>query len=99
MNTVIVTRHPALVQYLIEEGIITAEEAQNVVTHATPEVVKDKRVIGVLPIHLAALASTYANIAIFTPPELRGVELTLEQVKQYAQPMVEYKVAIFPAYL
>lgn len=92
MQTLVVTRHPALVEYLKEQNII--DDNANVLTHATPERVTGKRVVGVLPIHLAALTSEYVNVGLFTPQELRGVELTLEQVRQYAQPAVTYKVEV-----
>ena len=92
MNTVIVTRHQTLVQHLVETGV--APNDAQVVDHATPENVAGAHVIGVLPIHLAALAARYTNVALHTPPELRGVELTLEQVRLYAQPPVSYEVRI-----
>ena len=85
-DIVVVTRHPALVQYLREIGVIDAEDAVNVVTHATPEGVRGRHVVGVLPIHLAALTAKYTAVPIWAPQELRGVELTVEQVRQYAKP-------------
>jgi putative CRISPR-associated protein (TIGR02620 family) len=92
MNTIIVTRHPTLVQHLIETGVAPADV--QVVEHATPENVEGAHVIGVLPIHLAALTARYTNVAVHVPAELRGTELTLEQVRQYAQPPVSYQISI-----
>ena len=33
------------------------------------------------------------EVTLRVPAELRGVELTLEQVRQFAGPLVEYKVS------
>ena len=89
----VVTRHKALIAYLLEIGIIE-EKKYKVISQATPEDVKGKVVIGVLPIHLAALTEAYINVGIFTPVELRGVELSIEQVRKFAQPAVTYKITI-----
>ena len=89
---IVITRHKALVEYLKELNLI--DETTEVLSHATEDLVKGKTVIGVLPIHLAALTSSYINIPINTPPELRGEELTLEQVREFAQDPVEYIVKV-----
>ena len=81
-DLVIVTRHPALVAYLIEIGLCW--EGCRVITHATPDDVSGMRVIGVLPLHLAALARSVTEVPLDLPPAMRGQELTLEQVRQYA---------------
>ena len=71
-ETIVVTRHLALIDYLrkIWGG-------------------HGRRVVGVLPLHLAA---EVVNIAINPPIELRGVELSLAQVRQYATPPAVYRV-------
>ncbi len=86
-----VTRHPALVEYLTELGVVPA--GTEVVTHATAEQVRGRHVFGVLPLHLAAEAASVTEVTLRVPAELRGVELTLEQVRQFAGPLVEYKVS------
>lgn len=73
----IVTRHQALVEFLREELGIEGE----VVPHATAEQVRNRRVVGVLPLHLAALTESVTSVDLDVPAELRGKELTLEQVK------------------
>jgi putative CRISPR-associated protein (TIGR02620 family) len=90
MNTIIVTRHKGLVQYLIETGVITAETP--VLSHVTSKDVEDKHVIGVLPMHLAALAATVTEIPLDIPAELRGQELDLEQVRAFAGSPTKYSV-------
>ena len=92
MNTMlVVTRHKALVQYLLETGMITAETP--VLSHVNaPEDVLGKHVIGVLPMHLAAKAATVTEIPLDIPSELRGQELDLEQVRAFAGDPVKYSV-------
>lgn len=90
METLVITRHDALVAYLKEEGII-GEDAQ-VLAHASEKDVYGKRVIGVLPMDLAALTAEYITVALHLPQELRGEELTLRQVRQYATTPARYSV-------
>ena len=91
VRPVVVTRHPALVEYLTELGVVPA--GTEVVTHATAEQVRGRHVFGVLPLHLAAEAASVTEVTLWVPAELRGVELTLEQVRQFAGPLVEYNVS------
>lgn len=91
VRPVVVTRHPALVEYLTELGVVPA--GTEVVTHATAEQVRGRHVFGVLPLHLAAEAASVTEVPLHVPAELRGVELTLEQVRQFAGPLAEYKVS------
>lgn len=86
----IVTRHPGLVDYLREIGLAGPETV--VVAHATPDVVRGKRVCGVLPHALSCLCETFTEVPLDLPQELRGTELTVEQVRQYAKPAVTYRV-------
>jgi hypothetical protein len=89
-ETIVVSRHPALVEYLIE--IRLAAPATPVITHATAADVRGRHVIGVVPLHLAAEAISVTEIPMFVPQTLRGVELTLEQVRQFAGTPVTYAV-------
>ena len=88
----VVTRHKALFSYLLEKGIVA--ENTPVLTHVTSDEVKDHDVIGVLPLHLAALTKTVTEIPLNIPKELRGKELTLTQVRQYAGNPVTYNIQI-----
>lgn len=87
---IVVTRHEALVAYLREIRLI--DETTPVVAHADPVQIVRQHVIGVLPLWLAALAEFVTEIPLDLPPELRGVELTLEQVRQYAGEPATYRV-------
>ena len=88
-NPLIVTRHKALVSVLESDFGLTDME---VIEHATAELVRDRHVIGILPIHLAAETKTFTTLSLNTPIELRGVELTEEQIRQYMGELVTYKV-------
>lgn len=88
--TVVVTRHPALVAYLREQGVIGADA--RIVSHAEPEDVRGQHVIGILPLHLAALAESVTEVELNVPPEVRGRELTLADVRQYARTIRRYRV-------
>lgn len=89
-NTVVVTRHAALITYLIEIGLISADT--KVITHATPEDVRGKDVIGVLPLSLACHARTVTEIPMQIPFDLRGKELDINQVRQFAGNPVKYYI-------
>jgi len=88
----VVTRHPGLVEYLRELGL--AADKVQVVSHATPENVAGKRVCGVLPHNLSCLCESFTEVPLSLPAELRGVELTLDQVREYAGKPVTYTVRV-----
>ncbi|HEC26703.1 MAG TPA: hypothetical protein ENI67_04755 [Gammaproteobacteria bacterium] len=92
MKKLIVTRHPALVEYLRQLDLV--DSSAEVVTHATPDKVAGRHVYGVLPHHLSCLCTAYTEVPLLLPVELRGHELTLAQVEQYAQPVQTYTVQI-----
>jgi putative CRISPR-associated protein (TIGR02620 family) len=90
MDKVVVTRHAALVEYLRHVGEVAGDVA--VISHVTADQIKGKHVYGVLPLHLAAEAAQVTEIPLAIPAELRGKELSFEQMVQYAQPARTYIV-------
>ena len=90
-NTIIITRHPALVQLLAERGIIDGTEA--VLSHASPEDVCGRHVIGVLPLSLAAMAASVTEVPLALAPEDRGQELGIDRLREVAGDAVTYVVA------
>jgi len=90
MIDLVVTRHSGLVDFLILEEIV--EAGVEVIAHASPEAIKGKHVCGVLPHSLSCLAESFTEVPLFLPAELRGKELTVEDVRKYAQPPVTYRV-------
>lgn len=90
----VVTRHPGLLAYLKEMGLATTETAS--ILHATPEEVTGKRVCGVLPHSLLCLCESFTEIPLDLPLELRGKELTLEDMRKYASTPVTYRIVVVP---
>lgn len=78
-DALIVTRHPGLIEVLRADFGITGK----VISHATPEAIRGKRVVGVLPLHLAAEAASVTEVVLDLPAEMRGKELTADEVRQF----------------
>jgi len=93
IDTVVITRHPALVALLVERGLI--EAGVSVLADATPQDVVGRHVIGVLPLWLAALAASTTEIPLTgLLPEERGKEIGLDRLREIAGPAVRYTVAV-----
>jgi len=86
----IVTRHPALVEWLRLHGI-----EGEVISHANEEAVKGRRVYGVLPMRLAALTSRFTEVSLTLAPEQRGKELTLEDIEGANPQLTTYVVRVY----
>ncbi len=90
IKALVVTRHPALVEYLIEMGYVSPDS--EVIEHTSAEAVTGKHVWGVLPHSLSVLTKSFTEVPLNLPAELRGKELTVEQVRQYAGAPVTYVI-------
>lgn len=90
INDLVVTRHPGLVEVLKDFGL--CDQTTKVIDHATIDDVKGKHVIGVLPLSLARYTRTLTEITLTLPPELRGKELTAEEVRLYMTGINVYTV-------
>lgn len=91
MESVVITRHPALFQYLKELGLVTDDTP--LITHATVDDVKGKHVYGVLPMRLAAEADCLTEVSLDIPYEMRGLEIKdVESLKTYNPTLTTYKV-------
>ncbi len=87
----VVTRHQGLVEYLRREGIV--DDGVRVVPHATPEMLRGLRVCGVLPLSLAAECEAVLVVPLDDlPREMRGRELSADEVARYAGPPTWYRV-------
>lgn len=90
-NVIVVTRHPALVEYLLDKGII--DDDTPVLTHVTdPVTLRGKNVVGVLPLHLAAVCATVSVVPLDLGPEDRGKELPVERIREVASKLVVYEI-------
>lgn len=87
----VVTRHKALLAYLLDKDIIKEGE-YNWIEHATINDVEGRDVIGVLPLHLASYAKSVTEVPLKLTPEMRGKELTFEEVEKVAGEPVTYVV-------
>jgi hypothetical protein len=81
MDKLIVTRHTALVAYLIEKGYVDKDTPH--IAHADVEDVKGKHVYGILPNWLACHADKFTEVQLRLPVDKRGAELSLKDVKFY----------------
>jgi hypothetical protein len=90
----IVTRHPGLVAYLKEIGL--ADDTTQVVSHVVdPAILECRHVCGVLPHNLSCRCHLFTEVPLVgLPADLRGVELSVEQVRQYAAEPVSYRVRV-----
>jgi len=81
-ETIIVTRHPALVDLLQEQGVIDGTET--IIEHATADQIRGKHVIGVLPLSLASEAATVTEVPLSLTPDDRGKELDIDRLREVA---------------
>ena len=79
----IITRHQALIELLIERGIATSETPVHTGT-VDIETVRGKHVAGVLPFELAAAAKSVTQIPLAITPDDRGKELPIERLREIA---------------
>ncbi len=87
-NTIIVTRHSGLIDWLAMRGI-----TGKVISQATPDDVRGKHVIGVLPLSLASLAIDITTVDYICPFDLRGVDLSSQQLDDFGAMMNTYRVS------
>jgi CRISPR-associated protein Csx16 len=91
--TYFVTRHAGARDWAAQEGFCV----DRVVQHLDVEnVERDDRVIGSLPVNLAARVcergGRYLHLALEVPAELRGKELTAEDMRQLGARVEEYRI-------
>ena len=87
----IVTRHKSLVSYLLDKNIIKEGEYK-LIEHADYKDVEGQNVIGVLPLQLASYAKSITEVPLKLTSQMRGKELTFEEVEKVAEEPVQYIV-------
>ena len=87
----VVTRHKALVSYLIDKNIIKEGEYK-LIEHADYKDVEGQNVIGVLPLQLASYAKSITEVPLKLTSQMRGKELTFDEVEKIAEEPVQYIV-------
>lgn len=94
MKCVIVSRHPAAIEF-IQRCHPLETSAAPVLASATPEDVRGKVVYGNLPLHLAALAEEVWAVEFSgTPP--RGTEYGVEEMEAAGACLRRYRVTAIP---
>ena len=87
IETIIVTRHKGLVEWLERQGI-TGEVKPSV----TVDDIRNKHVIGALPAHIAQYALYLTSVDYSCPFEKRGKELTADDLDSYGAKLFDYTV-------
>lgn len=93
MTTYFVTRHPGARDWAAQEGITVDQ----VIDHLDTLCVQiGDSVIGTLPVNLAAevcaRGGAYLHLSLVLPPELRGRELSAEQMRAFGARIERYLV-------
>ena len=89
-RTIIVTTHKGLVEWLARQGI-TGEVADRV----TGQQVKGARVIGTVPLHLAAEAVEIATVKLSNAPKglkQERIDLSADELEAAGARLVRYRV-------
>ncbi|MDW8345353.1 MAG: CRISPR-associated protein Csx16 [Bacteroidia bacterium] len=88
---IVVTRHRGLIDYLRQQGFDV--DGAIVIDHVTdPNILVGRHVVGVLPMHLASLCTSITVVDLNLPQDLRGADLSADQVAQYATGISTYRV-------
>lgn len=92
MTVWFISRHSGAIDWLATKGL----KADRCVPHLYPEqLTTGDTVIGSLPINmvadLCARGVRYLHISLHLPPELRGVELSPEQLEQLGARLEEFE--------
>ncbi|MBN1192723.1 MAG: CRISPR-associated protein Csx16 [Coriobacteriia bacterium] len=94
MTVWLVSRHPAAVEWVMEQGVPVDRVAEHLTAGM---VVEGDTVIGALPVHLAAdicdRRARYVHLALDVPAGQRGAELTVDDMREYGARLTEYHVS------
>ncbi len=86
----VVTRHKELITYLKELNLV--DDNVEVIDHASSDKIKNKKVIGILPHSLSCVTELFGEIPLVIPIDMRGKQLTIDQIREFAKPLQVYKV-------
>jgi putative CRISPR-associated protein (TIGR02620 family) len=89
MKRILVTRHPALKDMLMNK---IGHDFDEVIEHANEEEIKGAHVFGVLPLYLASKAAKITEVCLKIPQEKRGKELSFEELSEYFAGLKTYEV-------
>lgn len=92
---IVVSRWSAMRDYLVETGFVPPDA--RLVNHATAADLDGKHVFGHLPFHLAKYCASVTVVPVLVPTHRKGVELTVEDLREYAGDPETYEVTEIPA--
>ena len=87
IETIIVTRHPGLVEWLEKRGI-----TGKVKPSVTVNDIRGKHVIGALPAHIAQHAKYITSVDYICPFEKRGQDLSADELDALGAKLFDYRV-------
>lgn len=93
MTTWLITRHPGAVEWAARQGL----RVDHRISHLDPaNIGPGDVVIGTLPVHLAAQVcahgARFLNLSLDLPSEVRGRELSADELEAYGARLEEYRV-------
>jgi len=94
MKNVIVSRHPAAIEFIRTASVDFADAP--VIAQATADDVRGKVVAGNLPLHLAAVTAEVVAVEFAGAPP-RGLEYTLADMQTAGAKLARYRVSALPA--
>lgn len=81
IKTIIVTRHPGALDWIQKHHPEIGDV--RIITQAAPKDLAGNRIIGILPVNLAALCGEYWSLDMEIPLEFRGKELMCEDMERF----------------
>lgn len=98
MTTWFITRHPGAIDWARAQQL----QIDHFVSHLDPVLVQaGDTVMGSLPVHLAAgiceRGARYLHLSLDLPAELRGRELSVQQLHQFSARLRPFQVTALPA--
>lgn len=93
MTTYFVSRHLGAVQWAARQNL----QVDHLVSHLDPHIIQaGDTVIGSLPINLAAqicaIGARYLHLSLEVPAELRGCELSADQLEQLGARLQQFNI-------
>lgn len=85
------SRHRDLYQFFVNKKIISSDLP--ILEHVDNlDLIKNKRIIGIIPSKLAILAHSISQIELNIPKEFKGKDLTPEQLEEFSGELQTFKV-------
>ncbi|MDQ6951770.1 MAG: CRISPR-associated protein Csx16 [Mariprofundales bacterium] len=95
-QTLFVSRHPGMVEWARQQGVVVDERITHLSAVRLAALRPGDRVIGTLPVHLAAKVCQrgghYLHLSLDLPSDLRGKELTAADMRHCNARLEEYGV-------